>query len=365
MSSRPDRFETFDSTFAFARSASSRVVAGRGARRALAGLVDDLEPDGVALVFDRAVAPFANEIADELGARIRLPVVGGEACKQLVSVGTLAQALIDARATRGTVLVGMGGGTVTDLVGFLGAVHLRGLRTVLCPTTTLAMCDAALGGKNGVDHGGLKNTLGTIRQPAGVVADTEWLATLEPRFFEEGLAEVAKMAAVLDADAFERVEFLADAVAARDPAALDALVQVAIELKMGVVVGDETESDRRRWLNFGHTIGHALESLAGLGSRAGALRHGRAVAIGMVAECRAAQGTTPPDALERLIALLVRLGLDPTVPGALRDPERVWTFAEQDKKAARGAVPMIVPDRIGSGVARELTREGLERAFEA
>lgn len=352
-----------DVTFEFVRRTTSRVVAGRGARRALAPLVEALRPDGVAVVFDRAVTGFAQELADELGARIRLPLVGGEACKQLVTVGTLAQALIDARATRGTVLVAVGGGTVTDLVGFLGAVHLRGLRTVLCPTTTLAMCDAALGGKNGVDHGGLKNTVGTIRQPDGVVADTDWLATLDQRFYEEGLAEVAKKAAVLDADAFERLEAIASAAAARDPEAVDALVHLAIELKMGVVVGDETESDRRRWLNFGHTIGHALESLAGLGSSAGSLRHGRAVALGMLAECRAAHDVTPAAVTQRLSDLLLRLGLDLDLPDALLDVDRLWSFAEQDKKASRGTLPMIVPDRIGNGVVRELRRDDLERAL--
>lgn len=351
----------FDRTFAFARERSTRVVAGDGARACLPEHVSALEPDGVVLVHDRRVDGFAREVADSLGVRTRLPIEGGELCKQLVSVGRLSQALLDAGATRGTVLVGMGGGTVTDLVGLLGAVHLRGLRTVLCPTTTLGMCDAALGGKNGVDHGGLKNVIGTIRQPELVVADTDWLTTLDDLFYGEGLAEVVKMAAVLDADGFAWLERCADALAARDGAALATCVALACRLKMDVVVDDPDERDRRRWLNFGHTLGHALESVAGLGT--GALRHGRAVALGMVAECRAARDVTPPEVTERLRVLLARLGLETTVPPALADAEQLWARARRDKKAAHGRLPHIVPDAIGRGVVRMLERSDLERAL--
>ena len=345
-----------DQRFSLAHVSECRVLLERGAEQRLPQVVAALEPDGVFVVHDPGVAAIAARIADALRAAAVLPVPAQEPTKRLEVAGALATALQAAGATRASVVVAVGGGTVTDLVGFVASIYLRGVPLVTCPTTTLAMCDAALGGKNGVDHGGLKNRLGTIRQPDAVVMDTAWLESLPDALFREGLVEVVKKAAVLDADRFAELEALAPRLRAREADATRLAVEMAVEMKMAVVLADEREGDRRRTLNAGHTIGHALESLA-----AGALRHGEAVAIGLVAECHAAG--VAPEITARVDALLRALGADTRLPEALRDPDRLWDLARRDKKATRGDVPMCVPIALGAGELVSLTRASLEQAL--
>lgn len=347
-----------DCRFDFVSSSTSRVLVGHGIEPQLAAAVADLRPDGIVLVHDVALAPLAARLGKALGARGCLPVTGGEGCKRLELVGQLATQLGELGATRGTVLVAVGGGTISDLAGFLAAIWLRGIPCVLCPTTTLAMCDAALGGKNGVDHDGLKNRLGAIQQPALVFADIAWLQGLSSDQYREGLVEVAKKAAVLDAEHFARLEALAPALAVRDPAATLEAVEMAVMMKMQVVLADEHDAGLRATLNFGHTIGHALESLS-----AETLRHGQAVAMGMLAECRAAGDAVPSTTSGRIAALLGRLGVDPSIPRHLADPVALWQIAQQDKKARGGRVPMVVPTAIGARATVELTAATLARAL--
>ena len=305
---------------------------------------------------DAALGALARRIATDLGARATVPVTIAASTKTLDAASRLAAKLHELDATRATVVLAVGGGTLTDLCGFVASIYLRGVPFVACPTTTLAMCDAALGGKNGVDHLGLKNRLGTIRQPELVLADVEWLQDLPDALFREGLVEVVKKACVLDASRFRELEELAPALLARDEQATAEAVGMAVEMKMAVVLADEREADRRRALNFGHTIGHALESLA-----AGAMRHGHAVAVGMAAECRA--GGTPAAVTKRVVGLLHAIGAHTEVPRELADADRLWAAARRDKKAMRGSVPMYVPSAIGEGRLVELTLTSLERAL--
>lgn len=342
--------------FAFEHSTSSRIVLGTDAASRLPELVRAHDPDGVVIVHDETLAELASALGAELSAAATLAVAGGEAAKRLETVGELAERLHANGATRATVMVAIGGGTITDLCGFVASIYLRGVPFIACPTTTLAMCDAALGGKNGVDHCGLKNRLGTIRQPDAIVMDPAWLTTLPDEMFREGLVEVVKKAAVLDRERFEELERLAPALRDRDAEATERAIAMSVDMKMTVVLADEREGDRRRALNAGHTIGHAIESFAG-----GALRHGTAVAMGLVAECRAA-GVTDT-ITERVAALLRAIGVDPDTPAAYTARDRLWELARQDKKAMRGSVPMHVPHRIGEGHDIELTRAMLDRAF--
>jgi len=345
-----------DQQFCFEQVSHCRVLSERGAERRLPQVVAALEPHGAFVIHDPGVPAIAARAGELLRADAVLPVPAGGAAKRLDVAGELAGALQAAGATRAAVVVAVGGGLVTDLVGFVASIYLRGVKLVACPTTTLAMCDASLGGKNGVDHGGLKNRLGTIRQPDAVVMDIDWLQTLPDELFLEGLVEVVKKAAVLDADRFDELERLAPALRAREEAATARAVQMAVEMKMAVVLADEREGDRRRTLNAGHTIGHALESLAG-----GALRHGAAVAMGLVAECRAAG--VAPGVTARVEGLLRALGADTIVPVELRDAAQVWSLARRDKKATRGSVPMCVPSALGVAEMATLTHEALERAL--
>jgi 3-dehydroquinate synthase len=337
------------------RAATTRIVVGPGVRTRLPELLRTLGASDVVVVHDTALAGLAAGLAAPLAART-LAVPAGEAAKDLRHVADAAEQLRRLGADRGTTLLGLGGGALTDFAGFLAAVWLRGVRFVACPTTTLAMSDAAIGGKNGVDLGGRKNELGAIRQPDLVVADIDWLSTLPDARWREGFVEAIKMAAVLDAAAFARLGALLLRLAARDAAAATTAIELAVAMKMAVVAVDEHERDLRRWLNFGHTIGHALESAAD-----GALRHGECVAIGMLAECRAAGA--PAVVTAAIEQALGALGAPTRCPPQFADPERLWRFAAMDKKARSGEVPMIVPFELGSGRLVPLTRDALARAL--
>ncbi len=345
-----------DRSFEFTRRAQSRVVVGAGVESRLPELLRELGagPGAVVVVHDRTMATLADRVAERLGGAHCLAIPTGEAAKDLDQVEAATRALRQLGADRSSTLLALGGGSVTDFTGFLASIWLRGVRFVACPTTTLALCDASLGGKNGIDVEGRKNELGTVRQPDLVVGDTDWLATLPDALWCEGFVEVVKMAAVLDAAHFAVLERLALALRARDAGAAAKAIEMAIAMKMAVVLADETERDRRRWLNFGHTIGHALETHA-----RGALRHGECVALGMLAECRAAAATVPNAVLERLTRLLQDLGAPTAWPRAFADVEALWSLARQDKKARADVVPMIVPAVVGNGVVVELTKERL------
>jgi 3-dehydroquinate synthetase len=345
-----------DQRFEFLRRSSCRVVVARGAATQLPALLAELDLDGVVVLHDATIGELAQQIAALVGARAALPLPDGEAKKTLPILGELAARLRQHGATRRTALLSLGGGSTSDLVGFLAAVFLRGVPFVACPTTTLAACDAAIGGKTGVDHGGLKNELGTIRQPDLVLTDTDWLTTLPDALWREGFVEVIKKAAVLDAANFAQLETLAPKLRQRVPEAAAATIAMAIAMKLTVVQADETERDRRAWLNFGHTLGHALESLAD-----GALRHGECVARGMLAECRAAQ--VAQTITERLERALHSLGVDTAWPERFRQPDAIWALASKDKKAAAGNVPMIVPNALGHGERVTLARADLARAL--
>ena len=343
-------------TFNFEHRSSSRVLLHQGAEQRLTELVDDLKPHSVVIIHDPAVAAVATRVGVALKTPTLLTVPQLDQAKQLSIVGDLAEQLHDAGATRATVIVALGGGTIIDLASFVASIYLRGVPFIACPTTTLAMCDAALGGKNGVDHSGLKNRLGTIRQPDAILMDTDWLSSLPDELYREGLVEVVKKAAVLDAICFEEMEQLAPALVSRDQAATARAIAMAIEMKMGVVLADERERDRRRALNAGHTIGHAIESLS-----RGSLRHGEAVAMGLLAECRAAD--VDASITTRINRLLQAVGATTAVPAELRAADLLWDIARRDKKAARGDVPMYVPRELGKGEVVALTEASLKKAL--
>jgi 3-dehydroquinate synthase len=348
-----------DLRFEFVRRQTSRVVVGRGTTTQLRQRLDETGLRSVVIVHDEALMALAERVSAAVGGAATFPVPGDESLKDLRHVAATVASLRRLGADRGTALLGLGGGSVTDFTGFLASIWLRGVPFVACPTTTLALCDAALGGKNGVDVDGRKNELGTIRQPELVLGDVDWLHTLPDALYREGFVEALKKAAVLDRARFEQLEALLPALRSRDADAAVAAITMAVSMKMAVVAADETERDRRRWLNFGHTIGHALESLA-----KGALRHGECVAIGMLAECRAAGSVVPAAVQERLASALRAIDAPTVVPRAFARVDELWALAQMDKKARDGKVPMIVPAELGRGVEVVLTRESLARAVD-
>jgi 3-dehydroquinate synthase len=321
----------------FARSALDATWSGRTCRRAL--LVTDANVEA------RSSAQVA-ELA-EVGVNATVAVVPpGEPSKSLDRAADLYDDLVRLRADRHTVVVAVGGGVIGDLAGFVAATYARGLPLLMVPTTLLAMVDSAVGGKVGVNHPRAKNIIGAFHQPVGVWIDTEALTTLPPREIRCGLAEVIKYGVILDPQFFAFLEENAGAIAAGEHTALRHVVAHSCRLKAEVVSKDEREeTGLRAILNFGHTIGHAVEAVAGYCAQ---IPHGEAVAIGMAAEARLAErlGWIEPATTERLLALIGRFGLPATVPAAL-DRDALLEAMARDKKNVRGRIRFILPRCLG------------------
>jgi 3-dehydroquinate synthase len=277
-----------------------------------------------------------------------LSISGREQDKTLAAVSRVWDWLIDNGAQRRDVLLAFGGGVVCDLVGFAAASYLRGIGLVNVPTTLLAQVDASVGGKTGVNHFRGKNLIGAFYQPLCVVADTSLLATLSPRAFAAGMAEVAKMAMILDANLFARLEQMAPTLQASDAEALAPLVARSIELKAEIVERDERESGDRMLLNYGHTIGHALEAGEGYGT----LLHGEAVSVGMqaAASIARAMGMLDADEVGRQTALLAALRLPLTWPG---NPSEILGRLSMDKKRSGDRQRWVLAERVGAGRVRD------------
>ena len=251
--------------------------------------------------------------------------------------------MLAAGGKRDSRLLAFGGGSVGDLGGFAAGCFLRGIEFVQVPTTLLAQVDAAVGGKTGVDLPGGKNTVGLFHHPRWVVSDTSVLATLPREELRSGMVEVVKMVALLDPDLFVRLEERMETLLAGDPAALGPVVTAAAAAKIGVVERDPTEQGDRRLLNFGHTLGHAIEAACGYIG----LRHGEAVGYGILFALRLAlsRGLDRRTA-ERIHALILRLGLPP-LPEL--DPETLLAAMARDKKALESGLVWVLPRTLGEG----------------
>jgi len=276
----------------------------------------------------------------------------GEGSKTLEAAARLYDRMLKAGLDRGSVAVGLGGGVVTDLAGFVAATYMRGIPWIAVSTSLLGQVDASVGGKTGVDHPECKNLIGAFHQPAAVLADVSTLATLPQEELRTGLAEVVKHAMIRDADLMARLEREADALLACDTAVFEDVDARNVRIKAEVVSADEREGGLRRILNYGHTIGHAIESLAmeSGGRLAGTpLTHGRAVALGMVAEACIAErrGRLAAEVADRQRDLLARFGL----PVALEEPldaDRCLAIMRHDKKAQAGRLRFVLPEAVGS-----------------
>ncbi|HUE95837.1 MAG TPA: 3-dehydroquinate synthase, partial [Longimicrobiaceae bacterium] len=273
-----------------------------------------------------------------------LTVPAGERHKPRESWAELTDQLLAAGCGRDTAIVALGGGVSGDLAGFVAATFLRGVPVVQVPTSLVAMIDSAVGGKTGVDTRTGKNLIGSFHQPRRVIADTATLATLPPQEVRSGLAEAIKHGAIADAAYFEETEAVGRAILALDADALARLVARSVEIKAAVVGADEREAGLRKILNFGHTIGHAVEAASRF-----ALLHGEAIAIGMVVEAVIGEaiGTTEPGTARTLERVLGRFGLPTTIPSGLAR-EGILELTRLDKKARRGKVEYALLERIGA-----------------
>ncbi len=287
----------------------------------------------------------------------RVLVPEGERAKTLGVASRLYDELLELGADRDTVMVGLGGGSTTDLAGFVASTFLRGVPLVQVPTTLLAQVDASVGGKTGVNHRRGKNLIGTFYQPRLVWIDPDVLSTLGPRDLRCGMAEVVKVAAIWDAEFFAWLEEHAEPLIALDREALCFAIARSVQIKAEVVGLDEREAGLRSLLNFGHTFGHAIEQVAGFRR----VRHGEAVAMGMVFAARlsARRVGLAPEALSRLERLLARLGLR-TDPPAWSERRADYLRALSVDKKMRGArLRFVVLREIGRAELRELAPEEL------
>lgn len=281
----------------------------------------------------------------------------GEHSKSMDTITGLCRQLLQMEATRSTLLVGVGGGVVTDITGFLASVYMRGVQCGFVPTTLLAMVDAAIGGKNGVDLELYKNTIGTIRQPSFILYDTQFLQTLPQTEWSNGFAEIIKYACIFDASLFRELSSNDLAHYMQQPLLLQAVINTCVSWKNNTVIADELETGQRKLLNFGHTAGHAIETLY-------SLPHGAAVSIGMLiaAQLSVAEAGLAAEAVSQLQQTLERYLL----PVSQHiDSNKVMELLRADKKRKNDTIAFILLKSIGHGLIQPLTFPVIEQAISA
>ena len=271
-----------------------------------------------------------------------LEVPDGEQYKTLESAGKLYGQLAESGAERSTAILASGGGVIGDLAGFVAATYMRGIPLVQLPTTLLAQCDSSIGGKTAVDHGNLKNEIGAFYQPKITIADISVLRTLPRAELTGGLAEVIKYGVIRDEPFFTYLETHLDQIKALDEKALETIVARSAVIKAEIVACDERDMGLRNILNFGHTVGHAVESVSNF-----QVAHGQAVSIGMVAAAKIAVklDIMPSEHAVRLIKILAKTGLLTTLPPL--EVKDIISKMRFDKKVMHGKIRLVLPRSIG------------------
>ena len=289
---------------------------------------------------------------------------GGEANKRLSSVESLAEQMMDRGADRTSLVIGFGGGIVTDASGFLASIFMRGVPVLQVPTTLLAQVDAGTGGKTGVNLVSGKNLVGSFHHPIAVLIDPDVLSTLPAREYRAGLFEVIKCGIIRDRSLFDLLDHQRDEVLALQPGVTDQLIAAAVNIKAEVVTADEREGDLRRILNFGHTIGHAIEAETAYVR----LLHGEAIAWGMLAATRLAEltGSLKGTDADRIARVILSYGPLPAI--ADLQPDRLLARLSLDKKTLQGKVHFVLPTGIGSvkvmsGIDSALIRQAAAEAL--
>jgi 3-dehydroquinate synthase len=341
---------------------SYEVVVGRGVLARIGSLVSPkFQATVCAVISDENVAALhANAVVRSLaeaGARpVLITVPAGEQSKTMQRAEAICDRMIEAGMDRSSFVVAVGGGMVGDLAGFVSAIYHRGIPCVQVPTTLLAQVDSSVGGKTGVNTSAGKNLIGAWHQPALVISDVDTLETLPPRELRQGFAEMIKHAVIRDAGMFEKLQRF-------DRAELPALIRRNVEIKAGIVAADERETTgERALLNFGHTVGHAIE-------RAGDYRdllHGEAVSLGIVAACEISvrKAALSEAERERIVRALAAFELPTRLPAGF-PKEKILGALPFDKKFAGGEVRFVVVPAIGSArLATDVTMADIKAAVE-
>jgi len=323
------------------------ILIGAGLLSEASVLRGAIEAQDVLVVTSETVGPlyFERVRAGLAGKRVQaLALPDGEVHKTLGTVARIFDAMVAARFNRDACIAALGGGVVGDMAGFAAACYQRGVDFVQLPTTLLAQVDASIGGKTGVNHPSGKNLIGAFHQPVAVIADISTLATLPPREFRAGLAEVVKHALVADVAFLDWLDGHLDALLAQEPAAVAYAVQRSCEIKAQIVAADERERGRRAELNLGHTFGHAIETATGYGD----WLHGEAVSVGMALAAALSQrhGWLTPADVGRVRDVLRRAGLPIAAPriGAARALELMG----MDKKVLGGRIRLVLLHGLGN-----------------
>lgn len=275
----------------------------------------------------------------------------GEDYKVQATADAVIAKLIEMQSDRMTTLVGVGGGVVTDLTGYVASIYMRGIRFGFIPTSVLGLVDASIGGKNGVDAGAYKNMVGTIRQPAFILHDMVFLNSLPKQEWENGFAEIIKHACIKDAAMFRELEVNSLETYRGEKKAICTLVQRNAEIKIRVVQKDEFEKGERRLLNFGHTLGHALETQY-------ELLHGQAISIGMTYACHISEQLCGFKQTDELVSVLEKYNL-PTY--AAFNKQKVFNVLKMDKKRERKEMNYVLLEKIGKGVVKSISLKQLEK----
>ncbi len=327
------------------------IITGSGTLGGLGKAVEELHPGPkVALVTNPTVHElYGQAVEDSLKASglstVTITIPDGEEYKSLLWAENILTELLKARLDRGSVLVALGGGVVGDIAGFAASLYMRGIRFVQVPTTLLSQVDSSVGGKTGVNHPMVKNMIGTFWQPSLVWIDVDTLRSLPKRELLAGLSEVIKYGVIRDANLFDYLADNRDGILGLDQETLTHVITRSCEIKAEVVSRDEREAGLRSILNYGHTIGHAIESTTGYGR----YLHGEAVAIGMNLEARLshALGILDEGEMSRIKGVMDAYGLPTAMPEDI-DTDGMLNAMALDKKVLAGKLRFTLPERVGS-----------------
>jgi len=334
---------------------SYKIIIGKGILPDIGRALRGLNPSKVALISNPKVyGLYGDRVSDSLASEgiehHKVIIPDGERYKSLLWADFIYGELLRARLDRASIIVALGGGVVGDISGFVASTYMRGIRFIQVPTTLLAQVDSSVGGKTGVNHLLGKNMIGTFYQPSLVWIDIETLKSLPKRELIAGLAEVIKYGVIWDRGFFEFLEAERVGILSVEDDPISHIIGRSCEIKSEVVSRDERESGLRAILNFGHTIGHAIETATGYGR----YLHGEAVAIGMVYESRLSD--MPKDEITKIEEVISSYGLPTKIPPEI-EPKALLSSMEVDKKALSGVLRFVIPKAIGSVIVEGVDRD--------
>ena len=309
-------------------------------------------PDNTVIISDKNIR---NLHGDKLSPHRTIEIEPGEEYKTLETVNTVYEQLLALETDRSTTIVGVGGGIVCDIAGFAASTYLRGLPFGFVPTTLLAQVDAGVGGKNGVNYLGYKNLIGTFNQPEFVLCDFSFLKTLPYDELKNGIAEIVKSALISDRTLFEFIAINHKGIISLDSKVTERIIGDTLTLKTDIVSRDEKESGERRKLNFGHTVGHAIEKISGL-------RHGEAISIGMVIAAKLSEmrGILARKDVLKIESVLKSFHLPTEIEG---NRDAIMDAIRKDKKREGADIHFVLLDGIGSGIIETIGIAELEEAI--